>query len=74
MENQHRHIPGYRDLTREEVELIAMFKEQGNKVGLALNEIEKLEGVDKRALSIARTNFQTGQMWLIRAVARPEGF
>ena len=74
MENQHRHIPGYRDLTEEEVELIATIKEQGNNLGLALDEIEKLEGVDKRALSIARTNFQTAQMWLIRAVARPDGF
>lgn len=30
-------------------------------------------GTDPRALAIARTDLQTGMMWLVRAITRPEG-
>lgn len=74
MDNQHRQISGYRDLTQEEIDLINSIKESGAVTGDLVAASERIEGVDQRALSIARTHLQTGFMWLVRAVARPGGF
>jgi hypothetical protein len=74
MDNQHRLISGYRDLTQEEVDLINSIKESGGLTGDLVAACERIEGVDQRALSIARTHLQTGFMWLVRAVAKPGGF
>lgn len=74
MDNQHRKIDGYRELIQEEIDLINSIKQQGAVLEAMLDSTEELIGVDKRALSIARTHMQTGLMWWVRAVARPEGF
>lgn len=74
MENQHRHIKRYRDLTQDEINMINRMKQNGADLSLAIDALEKLPDVDKRALALARTNLQQGFMWLIRAIARPEGF
>lgn len=74
MENQHRQISGYRELSQTEIDLINKAKTLGNQVGELIGEIGSLDGVDQRALAIARTELQTGQMWLIRAIAKPAGF
>lgn len=74
MENQHRHIKGYRDLSPEEIALINEVKAQGVTLGQALDATAQIPNVDQRALSLARTHLQTGMMWLIRSIARPEGF
>lgn len=74
MENQHHLIPGYRDLTQQEIDVIAEIKKNGNDLGEAIEVISQMPDVDNRALALARTNLQQGFMWLIRAVARPQGF
>lgn len=74
MDNQHRKITGYRELTAGEVDLMNTIKENGNDLGVAIDAIEQMPGVDKRAVSIARTHLQTGLMWLTRAIARPDSF
>ena len=74
MDNQHRQISGYRELSQTEIDLINKAKTLGNQVGELIGEIGSLDGVDQRALAIARTELQTGQMWLIRAIAKPVGF
>ena len=74
MENQHRQIKGYRDLSQVEIDLINGIKTQGALLGEMVETTSKLEGVDQRALAIAKTNLQTGIMWLTRAIAKPEGF
>lgn len=74
MENQHRLIPGYRDLTQQEIDVIAEVKSNGNDLAQAIDAIAAMPDVDQRAIALARTNLQQGFMWLIRAVARPQGF
>jgi hypothetical protein len=74
MDNQHRKISGYRELDEATVDLINSLKDTGANLGLAVEATESLIGVDKRALAIAKTHLQTGMMWLIRSVAKPEGF
>lgn len=74
MENQHRKITGYRELTQEEIELMNAIKEQGRQLGELIGRVRITANTDQRAASIAQTDLQTGIMWLVRAVARPESF
>lgn len=74
MDNQHRLIKGYLELSPAEVALMNELKEQGANLAEALDAIGQIPEVDQRALAIARTELQTGFMWLIRAIARPQGF
>ena len=74
MDNQHRKITGYRELSADEIDLMNTIKGNGNDLGVTVNAIEQMPGVDKRAVSIARTHLQTGLMWLTRAIARPDSF
>ena len=86
MENQHKLIKGYRDLSKEEVELMNRIKAHGDETAKLLHELRAMRSEDKidlrgdmlsesyRCLALAKTNLQTGQMWLVRAVALPESF
>lgn len=74
MDTTSQKVTGYRQLTSDEIDLINSIKQNGNELGAAIDVIEATPGVDKRALAIAQTNLQTGLMWLVRAIARPEGF
>ncbi len=71
---QNQPITGYRKLTAQEIELINEIKDQANNLGAAVEMIGQMPDVDKRALAIAKTELQTGFMWLTRAIARPAGF
>jgi len=74
VDNQHRHIQGYRDLTLEEIGVINRCKEVGVELGVLVQMVQQIAEVDQRAAAIAKTHLQSGLMWLIRAVAKPEGF
>ena len=74
MENQHQLISGYRDLTKEEIDLINDIKKNRSDLGLAIDVIEQMPNADRRMAAIARTQIQLGLMALIRAIARPQGF
>lgn len=69
-------VIGYRPLTDDEKQLMNKAKELGNQLGgfiEKLNETGDFQ-IDKRSLAIARTDIQTGMMWLNRAIAKPETF
>ena len=74
MDNQHRKISGYRELSASEIDLVNTIKANGNDLGEAIETLELTPDVDQRALAIAKTQLQTGLMWLVRAIAKPEGF
>lgn len=74
MENQHRQITGYRDLTEAEVALMNRLKEHGNELGFVLDQMANDPTLDQRSVAIARTQIQTGMMFAIRAVAQPTTF
>jgi hypothetical protein len=67
-------INGYRKLTPDEVQHVNDLKEFGDEIGRLLDTVGTIPDVDKRALAIARTELQTGMMWLVRAITRPTGF
>lgn len=74
MENQHKLIKGYRDLSQDEIDMMNRVKELQQEVGQLLNELEVHPSTDKRWCSIAKTDLQKGFMSLVRSVAKPIGF
>ena len=86
MENQHKKIKGYRDLSQEEIDLMNRIKAKGGEVGELILELEMLRAKNMsaslttkdleaaRCLSVAKGHLQTGFMWFVRAIALPESF
>lgn len=86
MDNQHKKISGYRDLSQTEIDLMNLVKAKAEEVGALLEEITRLraanpESVDSgqlvesyRNINLSKDNLQTGFMWLTRAVALPTTF
>jgi hypothetical protein len=74
MDNQHRQIKGYRELTQEEIDLMNEIKQQGVALGNLVNKLRASDGLDQRWVSIGATDLQTGLMALTRAVAQPTFF
>lgn len=74
MENQHRMISGYRDLSQAEIDLVNMIKGTAQKVGAEVEIVSSSPGIDPRWVAIASTHLQQGFMALVRAVTKPEGF
>lgn len=74
MDNQHKKISGYRDLTQEEIDQMNALKAVGTQLGLLIKNMKQDPDVDQRWLSIAETHLQQGIMAAIRSVAKPNGF
>lgn len=74
MENQHRQIKGYRELSQAEIDLMNEIKTKGAELGDLVAKLRAAEGLDQRWISIGATDFQTGLMALTRGVARPTFF
>jgi hypothetical protein len=88
MDNQHRQIKGYRELSQPEIDLMNEIKQKGAEMGDLVARLESvqvsagvaaLEGgpevkVDGRWVSIGKTHLQQGLMALTRAVAQPTFF
>ena len=80
MDNQHKKITGYRDLTQEEIDLMNESKALAEKVGEFIARLEKIN-VDARSvvadvgwLITAKTDLQKGFMSLTRSIAKPSTF
>ena len=78
VDNQHKKITGYRDLTEEEIALMNEAKDLAEKCGDFIQKVHLLEcngeKVDRRWLSIGQTDLQKGFMAVVRAIAKPETF
>ena len=74
MDNQHKLISGYRDLSQAEINAMNNIKALASKVGELLAELETITDIDQRWVSIAKTNLQQGFMAAVRAVAQPTTF
>lgn len=85
MENQHRKIKGYRELSQEEIDLVNEIKEQGIALDALLDKLwgvrmdaEEVDMENEREaarwISIGKTHLQQGLMALTRAVAKPDFF
>lgn len=84
VENQHKKITGYRDLTETEIALMNEVKAKAEEVGQLVAKLRSggamadagynTVSVDPRWVSIGATDLQTGFMALARAIAQPTTF
>jgi GrpB-like predicted nucleotidyltransferase (UPF0157 family) len=74
MENQHKKITGYRDLSQDEIDLMNEGKALAQKVGEFVDKLQAHPETDKRWAAIGRTEAQQAFMALIRSVAKPTTF
>lgn len=65
-------IRGYRKFDQATSDFINDVKGEGDKVADLLSRAMVIDA-DPRMVAIARTKFQEGAMWLIRAAAKPDG-
>ena len=74
MENQHKQITGYRDLSQDEIAKMNRIKALAAEVGALVVDLTADTTLDQRWVSIGRTELQQGFMALTRAVAQPSTF
>lgn len=74
MDNQHKQIKGYRDLSQSEIDLMNEAKSIAERVGDLVARIEGTEGIDPRWIAIGKTDLQKSFMSLIRGIAQPTTF
>ena len=78
MDNQHKLIKGYRDLTQAEIDLMNEGKQLEKQVLTYLEKLNKAEFAtdenqmpDRRWLAVGRTDIEKGFMSVIRSIAKP---
>ena len=77
MDNQHRQIKGYRELSELEIALMNKIKEKGVELDSLIRDLGESEGPTKanpRWLAIGKTHLQEGLMALTRSIAKPDFF
>jgi len=74
MDNQHREIKGYRELTQEELDLMNEIKNHAEETRKIVEKLLGGEHINKRWVNIGQTDLQKGYMALVRAVAQPSSF
>src|SRR3954465_15006127 len=76
VDNQHKLIPGYRDLSTGEIERIKVLKAMATHVGTTLKGLPAAAPTDGggaavRYVALARTHLEIGFMFATKSVARP---
>jgi hypothetical protein len=74
MDNQHKKIKGYRDLSQEEIDAMNAVKAEGERLRLLIEELRDNSDLDQRWVDIAETHLQQGIMAAVRSIAKPESF
>ena len=90
MDNQHKKITGYRDLTQGEIDNMNRIKALGVEIGKLVAELKMIpstpysgvvatledgsSSADQRWISIGADHLQQGLMALTRGIAQPTAF
>ena len=74
MDNQHKLIKGYRDLSEGEIKVMNAVKSEAERIGLLVEELEANTDLDARWVSIAKDHLQQGFMAAVRSIAKPTTF
>ena len=69
MDNQHRQIKGYRELSQQEIDAMNEIKTMGAQIGALVEKLRAQDGLDQRWISIGATDMQKGLLALTRGVA-----
>ena len=74
MDNQHKKIKGYRDLSQADIDLMNEGKALAEQVGAFVEKLEANESTDKRWVATGKNDLQKGFMATIRGIAQPTTF
>ena len=74
LDNQHKLIKGYRDLSQAEIDLMNAVKEKANELGKVIEQLELEPQLDQRWVAEAKTHLQIGIMLAVRSIAQPTTF
>lgn len=74
MDNQHKLIKGYRDLSEGEIKTMNAVKSEAERIGLLVEELEANTDLDARWVTIAKDHLQQGFMAAVRSIAKPTTF
>lgn len=74
MDNQHRLIKGYRELSAEEIAAMNKVKELGEQCRVAMEELKSIGTVEQEWVYQAEMNLKVGIMMAVRSIAKPESF
>lgn len=64
-------VQGYRQHTQAEIDLVNDIKGMESQVAELWQQVRDRAATDKRMAAIARTEFETGFMWLVRSIFQP---
>ena len=74
MDNQHKLIKGYRDLSEGEIKAMNVVKSEAERIGLLVEELEANADLNARWVTIAKDHLQQGFMAAVRSIAKPTTF
>lgn len=72
MDNQHKKIAGYRDLSQDEIDVMNGIKALEASFNGMIDMLKTLPGLDGRQIALAATHGEDAFMHAVRAVAQPE--
>ncbi len=72
MDNQHKRIAGYRDLTQAEIDLMNEAKALEAQANGLIDRMRATPDLDQRNIALGQTYVEEAFSRLVRAVARPE--
>lgn len=72
MENQHRKISGYRELSQTEINLMNECKALEAKFNSLIDKLKAISELDQRNVSLAATHGEDAFMRAVRSIARPD--
>jgi hypothetical protein len=71
MDNQHKMISGYRDLSASEIAAMNDIKALEKKFNGMIDRLQDMVGIDRRNVALAQTHGEDAFMRAVRAVAQP---
>lgn len=74
MDNQHRKISGYRELSQAEIDLMNRIKAMGPQLQELVDALRSTTGLDQQWIGVGALKLQEGLMALTRGVAQPTFF
>ena len=72
VDNQHKKISGYRDLSETEIAAMNDLKDTERRLLVTLDQIA--DDSNGRHVALAKTHIETGFMFAIKAIAKPEPY
>lgn len=74
MDNQHKQIKGYRDLSQAEIDAMNRVKAKAEEIGKLIDDLLATPTLDQRWINIGATDLQKGFMAVVRGIAQPTSF